>query len=368
MSRVASDAGTCGGSLAWANSMAETLASRLVNSPQRDGIIRKITLALAPSTAESYSGHLARFIAFCEAQPDRPSPLPATTDTVLRWLEGEVCIGGKVKAENLQPYLSAINRIHRDIGFDEPAIGHLVQSYKSGLAHSQTAQGRPSERVYLPPPVVERTLSWAMELDLRDANRQTQLEFRAAVAVVFTYCFFARGATGTALRSKHVRRGPQGELLITLDHEKGKAKRARARLLTIPPGSIPGLDELLAKWLDFRGELRDDDCFYALPFEVALAGTRCVHYTSSQVDKWLQLVLARLDVAPPAGETWTGHSLRKGAASGAAAIGVSLDRICFLGGWSIASKVVHDYIDPTCPSSPAAYRFFGWLLPAAMRA
>ena len=29
---------------------------------------------------------------------------------------------------------------------------------------------------------------------------------------------------------------------------------------------------------------------------------------------------------------------------------------------------VHDYIDVTCPSTSAAYRFFGWLLPAAMRA
>ena len=41
-----------------------------------------------------------------------------------------------------------------------------------------------------------------------------------------------------------------------------------------------------------------------------------------------------------------------------------LDRICFVGGWRIRAQTVHDYIDPTCPSSPAARRFFGWLLPA----
>ena len=33
------------------------------------------------------------------------------------------------------------------------------------------------------------------------------------------------------------------------------------------------------------------------------------------------------------------------------------------GGWSIHSGVVHDYIDPACPASDAAYAFFGWLLP-----
>jgi len=215
---------------------------------------------------------------------------------------------------------------------------------------------------------VERILSWALQLDLHGASRQLQLEFRAAVAVVFTFGFFARGATGAALRVKHVRRGPDGETLVTLDHEKGKAKRKRARLLTLPAGSIPGLDELLAKWRAFRGELRDDDSFYALPFERRAAGTRCVHFASTQIDSWLQLVLQRLGVAAPPGESWSGHSLRKGAASGAAAIGVGIDRICHMGGWTDQRGAVHDYIDPTCPSSPAAYRFFGWLLPAAMRA
>jgi len=254
------------------------------------------------------------------------------------------------------------------MGFDEPALGHLVQSYKSGLAHTQTAQGRKAERVYLPPPVVERVLSWALQVELQHAGVALLLEFRAAVAVVFTYCFFARGATGAALRAKHVTRGPLGELLITLDHEKGKAKRARARLLTVPKGSIPGLDELLDKWLVLRGTCRDDDSFYSLPFERARAGARCVAFASSQIDRWLQLCLQRFGVRAPAGETWTGHSLRKGAASGAAAIGVLLDRICHMGGWSVHSSVVHDYIDVTCPSTSAAYRFFGWLLPAAMRA
>ena len=29
------------------------------------------------------------------------------------------------------------------------------------------------------------------------------------------------------------------------------------------------------------------------------------------------------------------------------------------------SRAVHDYVDPTCPASAAARRFFGWLLPPA---
>ena len=66
----------------------------------------------------------------------------------------------------------------------------------------------------------------------------------------------------------------------------------------------------------------------------------------------------------PAGEAWSGHSLRIGAASAADAEGVSLRRICWMGGWTAQSSAVKDYIDPTCPDSPAARRYFGWLLSA----
>ena len=79
------------------------------------------------------------------------------------------------------------------------------------------------------------------------------------------------------------------------------------------------------------------------------------------IDSWLQLILGHLGERPPAGETWSGHSLRKGAASGSVAIDVALFRICFMGGWSIQSRAVYDYIDATCPSTPACRRFFGWL-------
>ena len=86
-------------------------------------------------------------------------------------------------------------------------------------------------------------------------------------------------------------------------------------------------------------------------------------FPSTQIDTWLTLCLAHFGETPPPGEKWTGHSLRKGAASGAAAVDVALHKICWCGGWSIKSKAVFDYIDPTCPRTPACRRFFGWLAP-----
>ena len=124
---------------------------------------------------------------------------------------------------------------------------------------------------------------------------------------------------------------------------------------------MPGLEALLAKWerlRDLSGRRPDDASYYALPGERHAP-------PSTAIDSWLKAILAYFALEPPAHESWSGHSLRKGAASAAASIGVSLDRICYCGGWKITSAAVHDYIDPTCPASAAGRRFYGWLLPSA---
>ena len=312
--------------------------------------------SLTGTTADNYGKHWARFVRWCEQQPDKPAPLPAKTPTVLRWLAGDVTARDTVRAGSLQPYLSALNRVHTDLDYDPPALGHGVRQYRRGLAHQQGADGRAARRVYLPPPIMEQVLLWSLSLNLKVATPRERAAFRAAVAATFTFCFFARGATGAALRAEHVRRSVTG-ITVTLESEKGKAQSWDSRTFTLPPGAVPGLADLLSKWEAFRGRCKPRDSYYALP------GERRRTFPASQVDTWLREILAHLDVQPPAGELWSGHSLRKGAASGAAAIGVALDRICWCGGWSVHGKAVHDYIDPTCPSSAAGRRFFGWLLP-----
>ena len=341
--------------MAWGEAMRARWDDMLGDHPEREGIMAKMARRLASSTADVYGGHFARFWRWCEAQPDHPSALPASTGTVLRWLEADVVAGGKVRAASLQPYLSAINAVHADLEYERPALGHAVAAYKAGLAHTQADGGREAERVYLPAEAVERALLWALTLDTERATASELQVFRAAVASVFTFVFFARGATGSALLAKHVTRSVAGTT-VQLEHEKGRGRDARARAVTLPVGAVPGLDALLRKWERLRGEVDADASYYLLP------GERSRALPATAIDSWLRIVLEHFDLRPPAQQTWSGHSLRKGAASAAAAVGVNLDRICFVGGWKIKAATVHD---PTCPATAAGRRFFGWLLPTA---
>ena len=70
-----------------------------------------------------------------------------------------------------------------------------------------------------------------------------------------------------------------------------------------------------------------------------------------------------MHAAPPTNVSWTAYSLRHGAASAAAAILAPLSKIRYVGGWAVGSTVPErTYINPTCPATPAARLFFGFML------
>ena len=86
---------------------------------------------------------------------------------------------------------------------------------------------------------------------------------------------------------------------------------------------------------------------------------RC-KWTANESTRWLQAAYKAVGHYPPPGFSWTSHSLRKGAASAANAIKISLNDIRYAGGWSTNSTVLEaKYIDFAMAPSEAAYVFFG---------
>lgn len=87
--------------LPWREEVEALLSRDFGGLPEQGRIAEIFTSALTQGTAEAYSRHFTRFAEWCEEQPDRPCPLPASTDTVIRWLAGDVCAGDRVQAKSL---------------------------------------------------------------------------------------------------------------------------------------------------------------------------------------------------------------------------------------------------------------------------
>ncbi len=86
------------------------------------------------------------------------------------------------------------------------------------------------------------------------------------------------------------------------------------------------------------------------------------HWSSYTLSGWLSAAFTAASQRPPEGFAWTSHSLRKGSASAANAIGVQLPDIRYTGGWSTNSYVLEEkYIDFSMQPTPTAWIFFGWL-------
>eukprot|EP00873_Tetraselmis_striata_P013662 jgi/Tetstr1/433926/TSEL_023103.t1 len=277
--------------------------------------------AVLETTASTYGSAIRPFLQFCAEQG--VPPLGGTAATVARYIAWQ-SLRGTVKAASLQPYLSAINGFYRDHGAEPVAQGDLISKVRKGLAASQVEPDPPGVRTDVPARLITRTLRLAETLreELGPTWTRDQLPrillFRAAMAVVAMYIFYARGKTGVACQT--------GDLTVTADVYCGQRGLPAARWVVTH-------DEPAASW------------------------------TSATVTDWLQLVAHMLEEHPPPGFVWTSHSLRKGAATAAYAIGVVLQKIKHFGGWAQLSSIVLDYINPTALPCAASWQLFGWLTP-----
>eukprot|EP00873_Tetraselmis_striata_P007109 jgi/Tetstr1/427373/TSEL_017537.t1 len=308
---------------------------------------------------------LSQFTEFCH-DSENISPLEASTATVVRYV---AWIGerGHIGAKSLQPYLSAIN-IFELHNLDPIAKDNLhLTSARRGLMLLQRRMETAPLRVPLPADVAYRFVTKA-ELIVSAPTPEYQHDFRALVASVVNFIFFARGLTGVSCRVRDVL-VDNYNITLQVYREKGRAgRRGRddLRVLLLPVAEHPRVARLLHHFID---------TVQSVPLvTVALAETNFWAVTPSEQSKpwtaatmsdWLSTAVRLVGVAPPAGTSWTSHSLRKGAASAANAIAVPVSHIRYQGGWATNSDVVLDYIDPNVLPSPGAWFFFGHIAPSA---
>eukprot|EP00873_Tetraselmis_striata_P017588 jgi/Tetstr1/437852/TSEL_026492.t1 len=152
----------------------------------------------AAKTLKSYAGRLSHFAEFCH-ESENISPLEATTATVVRYV---AWIGerGHIGAKSLQPYLSAINTFFELHSLDPIAKDSLhLTAARRGLMLRQRRLEAASLRVPLPDDVAYSFVEPA-EMIVSAPTPEYQYNFRALVALVTNFMFFARGLTGVSCR------------------------------------------------------------------------------------------------------------------------------------------------------------------------
>eukprot|EP00873_Tetraselmis_striata_P026428 jgi/Tetstr1/446692/TSEL_003631.t1 len=323
-----------------------------------------LSSSLSAQTLKSYAGRLSQFAEFCH-DSENISPLKATTATVVRYV---AWIGerGHIAAKSLQPYLSAINtffELHNLVPIAKDSL-HLT-SARRGLMLRQRRLDAAPLRVPLPADVAYRFVSKA-ELIVSAPYPESHLDYRALLASVVNFLFFARGLTGVSCRVQDVHVDTYN-ITLQIYREKGRAGRRGPddlRVLLLPVSEHPRVARLLHHFID---NVQFDPLvtvgLAASNFRAVNVAEQSKPWTAATMSDWLSTTVNLVNAAPPAGTSRTSHSLRKGATSAANAIGAPLSHIRYQGGWATNSDVVLDYIDPNVLPSPGAWFFFGHIAP-----
>ncbi|KAK3250616.1 hypothetical protein CYMTET_40020 [Cymbomonas tetramitiformis] len=315
--------------------------------------------ALLDTTKDNYGPKARRFILFCELH-QRPW-LPASEATVLLYI-ASLLEDGNIQSASLQPYLSAINNYHEDLGHPGPAKGRSVTRAVKGMATIQAElavqeENIETQRTWLPAAHVRRVHEAALKLNPRSPEELQLL--RAFTYVVVAFVTFGRPDTGTSLSRQHVHCGDD-EFSVVLLKEKGRRHHRVKRRLTIPWKGVALLKELIEHWEFYRDTAwsisakTQPDGYWLLPEDPK-------NFKASVANDWIGLALSELDCRPPEGGHFSAHSTRKGATTCARAVGVTMEKVCFLGGWSQFSSAVQHYIDPTALRDTDMDYYFAWL-------
>lgn len=301
------------------------------------------------TTWANYDSKWLKWVHYCtvvwpEAGHAPLCPCPADPAHVVAYL-GWLCEQDRVHASSLQPYLSAINSFHADLGYSKPALGSIVALARKGFGELEGDLDPDRARRG---PLPARVALLIVQFGLHSTSAHA---VRVCACIALQFAFFARSDTGINARAYDLLLDSFG--LHWREHTKTLPRMHPATLSCPWPPSQPLLHQLLARFLALRGATAPDAPLWRLQSDT---------YSPSQwrpalIDEWLQEALSWVDATPPPGVLWSSHSLRSGGATAALAIGVDPFTIARWGIWAAITSV-QPYIDPLVQGDGAALLFF----------
>jgi len=223
---------------------------------------------------------------------------------------------------------------------DKPAVGPMLMAARHGFTrlHSNHQGGFRNKRVPLPAATLQKMVA------LGQTTADPGLRRRVA-RLTLTALTFSRPGSGANLRRKDVTLTPSLMLIQIPDYKHG-ARNNRERLVIRVPRRAAGLHDgawdlvhkhitamRLATAYPDQPLFTPDGNVVPLPTEVATA--------------WIRDCLYLLNITPPDGCIYSGHSLRGCAATSARSIGCELDPIATLMGMKDkdTTTVSANYVD-----------------------
>jgi len=276
-------------------------------------------------------------LSFCIAQ-NRVS-LPATLSTVLLYI-AHLHLSATVSASSMANYVSAINTLHKSLGFPAPGPHPLITQAIKGAGRQQTVVHIADPRLPLPADDVVRILAFAL-------HRPVHILLPCA-AVVFGYLTGARGASVLRVEAGDVIMRPDS-IVFVIRREKSAAVRYTARRVVLDCSACPKVHQFFTRVL-LLGPQSGHSPELLLSFSALFASV---------------LDIARVR-APPGGRL-LGHSCRIGKACALRSLGVPDDIICAQVGWVLGSSSLYKYVKFAVQPSEASFALFGSLLDPAKK-
>ena len=240
---------------------------------------------------------------------------------------------------------------------------------RKGLENCQEDLAPLPQRLPLPAAVALEILELAESLQLIVEFHWTDPDLdllRAAVATITAYMFFNRGECGACALHEDIVVNDECITLLLRDEKGKKALGAgRRNVRQIPCSQAPRFAALLRAFFAGQDSMKGRNGKRLRRWALFPPDDKAL-WSADTVSGWLLQACNAVKCQPPEGFCWTSHSLRKGAASAANAIGVRLTDIRYAGGWSTNSTVLEaKYIDFAMLPTPAARLFFGYLCKGA---
>jgi len=357
------------------------IASRYGDSALATRVAALSATSLARSTNASYAQKWKRYLAFCTEQ----SCDPCDPRCPLLWLTS-LHESGRVAAKSMGPYKTAVNHFfHTVYGLPAPSTESAFASdfvrVTKGMRQEDTDKGLvKDERRPLPARLALAALDAALAMS--PATLEELSDLRCLLHVTLGFAFAARSETDVSLALSDVLLDYSArELRLRRAMAKGTRTEATRTAGVIPFSSCDGrLCEAVIRFLAYKEALRENNAFQQgwerLPASGDAENRGLLSFWRLPCDKtwsaasalsnaWIGRACAIVGAVPPPGELWSSHSMRSGAASSAASIGVPIYQIMLLGGWKSDKSLLECYIKQVSPCT-AALAFFGHLLPASI--